>query len=228
MRICAIIPAFNEAARIAPVIQATRRHVGTVLVVDDGSADETSSAARAAGAEVVRLEPNRGKGAALEAGFEWARAGGFEVCVTLDADGQHDPADIPGLLGAYERGQPAMVVGSRMSDVKAMPLVRKCTNWFMSWLLSRLMGQWVPDTQCGFRLIRCDALAGLKVESPRFAAESEILLELAGRGHRIASAPVRTIYGDEKSKIHPMRDTLRFFSMVQRFRRKKAAARSVG
>jgi glycosyltransferase involved in cell wall biosynthesis len=220
MKSCAIIPAYNEARRLTPVVRATLAHVDAVLVVDDGSSDDTSAAGRAAGAAVVRLEPNRGKGAALETGFQWARAQGCEICITLDADGQHDPADIPALLAAHASGAPAVVVGSRMSDVKAMPPLRKCTNWFMSWMLSRLMGQWVPDTQCGYRLFRCDALADLRVESPRFAAESEILLELARRGHRIASAPVRTIYGDEKSKIHPVRDTIRFFSMVSRFRRK--------
>ncbi len=225
MNLCAIIPAYNEARRLTPVVQAVRQHLPAVLVVDDGSADDTAAVARAAGAQVVRLEPNQGKGRALEQGYAWALAQGFDACVTLDADGQHDPADIPGLLETYQRDQPAAVIGNRMADVHDMPLVRKCTNWFMSWMLSRLMGQWVPDTQCGYRLIRCSALAGLTVESPRFAAESEILLELARRGHRIASAPVRTIYGDEKSKIHPVRDTIRFFSMVSRFRRKLRAER---
>ena len=220
MKTCAIIPAYNEARRVTPVIQATRTRVDTVLVVDDGSPDDTSAVARAAGAEVIRLEPNQGKGAALEAGFQWAVRSGCEVCITLDADGQHDPADIPNLLDAYARTGAPVVVGSRMSDVQAMPFVRKCTNWFMSWMLSRLMGQWVPDTQCGYRLFRCAVLADVKVDSPRFAAESEILLELARRGHAIAEAPIRTIYGDEKSKINPVRDTVRFFSMVSRFRRK--------
>lgn len=223
MKIACLIPAFREADRIGPVIERARRVVPTVVVVDDGSPDATADVARAAGATVIRHEVNRGKGAALRTGFEYARNAGFDAVITLDADGQHDPGDIPALLDAHGRTGAALVVGSRMSDLHQMPLIRKWTNWFMSWLLSRRMGQWVPDTQCGFRLFAREAFPDDEVASTGFAAESEVLLRLAARGVRIVSAPVRTIYGGEKSKIHPVRDTLRFFRMLRRYPKRKGA-----
>lgn len=162
---------------------------------------------------------NQGKGAALETGFRYAREEKFEAVITLDADGQHAPSDIPRFLDVYQKTGAPVIVGSRMTNVTKMPLIRKLTNWYMSWLLSRIMKQWVPDTQCGYRMFRVDALPDSGLGSQRFAAESEILLHLADRGHRIESASVQTIYGDEKSKIHPVRDTIRFFSMLRRYKK---------
>ena len=225
MRCLAVIPAFREERHIADVVRRTLAVLPDVLVVDDGSPDGTAAAAEAAGARVVRHPVNQGKGVALQTGFARARADGFDAVITLDADGQHDPAEIPGFLRAAAETGADVVVGSRMQDVKDMPWIRRLTNWFMSWLLSREMGQWVPDTQCGYRMFRCAVLDGIEVGSARFAAESEILLMLAARGCRIASAPIRTIYGDEKSKIHPARDTVRFFAMLRRFRRTRRAGR---
>lgn len=214
MNVCAIVPAYNESARIGPVISGIRSYIDFVLVIDDGSTDDTSFVARAHGAEVIRFQSNRGKGAALIEGFRWARSGGFDACMTLDADGQHDPADINSFLRKWELERPACIVGSRMRDVSTMPRLRRLTNRLMSKWLSQLAGQTIPDTQCGFRLIQCAALDELIIRSDRFAAESELLLELARRGLRIQSIPVRTIYGSEQSKIHPLRDALRFVYML--------------
>jgi glycosyltransferase involved in cell wall biosynthesis len=219
MNACCLIPAYNEGQRIAAVAHEALRHAPAVVVVDDGSTDATAREARAAGAVVLRHDVNQGKGAALETGFQYARDGGFEVVITLDADGQHAPSDIPRFLEGYARTGAPVIVGSRMSDLERMPLIRKLTNWYMSWLLSRIMKQWVPDTQCGYRLYRTDALPRIALGSRRFAAESEILLHLADRGLRIESVPIQTIYGGEKSKIHPVRDTVRFFRMLSRYRR---------
>jgi hypothetical protein len=125
--------------------------------------------------------------------------------------------DIPAFVGEFERSGPAAIVGTRMDRTENMPLVRRLTNRFMSWLLSRKMGQFVPDTQSGYRLYRKDVLSLVQVESARFAAESESLLCLSAAGFRIASVPIKVIYGDEKSKIHPVRDTLRFISMMRKY-----------
>jgi len=220
-RYAVIVPAYREAARIAEVVRGVRRHCPRVLVVDDGSDDGTAEAARQAGAEVLRHAVNRGKGAALNTGFARARRQGLDFVITLDGDGQHDPDDLPAFVAAYRRSGLPVLVGNRMDRAAGMPLVRRLTNRFMSALLSREMGQRVPDTQCGYRLYRLDALPAQPLGSARFAAESEILLELAERGARIGSVPIRVIYRDERSKIRPLRDTARFFRMLRRYRRER-------
>jgi len=215
-----LIPAYQEGSRIGAVVREVLPFYPRIVVVDDGSADDTAGAARAAGATVLVHAQNKGKGAALQTGFDYAREQGAAFVLTMDGDGQHAPADIPGFLEAFARGDAPVLVGDRMEDPKAMPFVRRMTNRFMSWLLSRKMGQRVPDTQNGFRLYRTDVLPDMSGGDARFAAESEILLILTRRGVRIGSVPVRIIYGDERSKIRPVRDTLRFFRMLRAFDRK--------
>lgn len=217
-QVCVIVPAYREAARIGAVVGRIRQH-GYVLVVDDGSDDGTAAAAEAAGAEVIRHGTNRGKGVALNTGFQYARERGFDIVITMDGDGQHDPDDIPAFLSAYARTGDAVIIGNRMDCPVNMPFVRRMTNRFMSWLLSRQMGQQVPDSQSGFRLYGAAALPHLTAESARYAAESEVLLALARRGVRIGAVPIRVIYRDERSKIHPLADTIRFFDMLRRWRR---------
>jgi glycosyltransferase involved in cell wall biosynthesis len=216
---CVIVPAYQEARRIAAVVRRIREFMVDVVVIDDGSTDATAREAEAAGAVVLRHGVNRGKGLALHTGFTHAREHGFDYVITMDGDGQHDAADLPRFVEAYRRTGTPVLVGSRMSDVRSMPWIRRLTNRFMSWLLSREMGQAVPDTQCGYRLFRCQVLPEAAAQSPRFAAESELLLRLSRRGVPIGAVPVATIYRDEKSKINPFRDTVRFFGMLRRFRR---------
>jgi len=214
--ICIVIPAFCEAAQIGAVVRGVCAQGFAVVVVDDGSPDATAAEAAAAGATVLRHAAKQGKGAALHTAYEFARAHGYDAVVTMDGDGQHDPADLPALLAAARATGAPVVVGNRMADAAAMPWCRRWTNRLMSRLLGCLMRQRVPDTQCGFRYYR---LAVLPVQPPHatgFAAESELLLDLAAHGARIASAPVRAIYGDEKSKINPVIDTLRFLGMMLR------------
>lgn len=220
-----VLPAYNEARTIGGVVAGVLARLPAVLVVDDGSADETSVRARAAGAEVVRLEPNQGKGAAVAAGFAYACEHGYEGVITMDGDGQHSPDDLPRFVEAFGQGDYPVIIGNRMSDTAAMPPLRRWTNRWMSWLLSRTMGQSVPDTQNGYRLYRLGAVEGITLDATRFDAESEILLQAAARGLRIGSVPVQTIYGDEQSKIRPVRDTFRFFRMLRRFRREMRRAR---
>lgn len=224
-RILVLLPAYNEARAIADVVRGVLDYLPHVLVIDDGSADETSSRAREAGAEVIRQEPNQGKGIALERGFAHARDQGFEAVVTMDSDGQHSPSDLPAFVAAFEAGAYPVLIGNRMDRTSDMPWIRKWTNRCMSYLLSRVMGQSVPDTQNGFRLYRLDAIEGLNLDSAGFAAESEILLHVATRQIRIGAVPVQTLYGDEESKIHPVPDTFRFFRMLGRFRREMRRAR---
>ena len=224
---CVIIPAYNEERRIGAVVRGAREQMPPTIVVDDGSRDGTAREAEAAGAAVLRHEVNRGKGAALATGFSYARGQGFDYVITMDGDGQHDPADLPKFVARYVSTGIPVLIGNRMAGARAMPWVRRTVNRVMSWLLSREMGQTIPDTQCGFRLFRCDVVPLVAAESACYAAESEILLHVAERGIRLDTIPVATIYRDEKSKISPVRDTVRFFAMIRHYRRQRRAARSV-
>lgn len=141
----------------------------------------------------------------------------------MDGDGQHAPADIPTFVASYERTRCPVILGNRMDSPDGMPLVRRLTNRFMSWTLSRRMGQRVPDTQCGFRLYRCEGFPVVSAESRRFDYDSEVLLLYADAGVRIGAVPVSVIYGEEKSKISPVKDTLRFMRMLRRHARARRA-----
>ena len=223
LNVCVLIPAYREERRIAAVVREVRDYCPAVIVVDDGSPDDTAKAAAEAGATVLEHVHNQGKGAALQTGFDHARARGFDLAITMDADGQHAPSDIPAFLQAYERTRSPVLVGNRMNDIAAMPPLRRFVNRFMSDLLSRVMGQHVPDSQCGFRLYHRSAFpeGPYDAASRRFAAESEVLLRLALQGRKIGAVAIQTIYGDEKSKVNPFTDTLRFFRMLHRFRKIK-------
>ena len=225
---CVIIPAYNEARRIAAVVRGARARVPATIVMDDGSLDGTAREAEQAGATVLRHDTNRGKGAALDTGFRYARGQGFDYVITMDGDGQHDPVDLPKFVERYVGTGSPVLIGNRMDRAEAMPWRRRAVNRAMSWMLSREMGQSVPDTQCGFRLFRCDVVPLVAAESARYAAESEILLNVAERGIRMDAVPIATIYRGEKSKISPLRDSLRFFGMLRRHRRRKCAAQGKG
>ena len=217
MRVCAVIPAYQEEGRIGGVVSEALRYVGEVIVVDDGSQDRTADEAREAGATVVRHETNLGKGAALLRGFREARAAGFESAVALDADGQHSPAEIPLLLSSIAGAD--LVLGNRMGTPDEMPLVRRLTNRVMSAIISRLCRQRLADTQTGFRAVRLEPLLALDFEASRFDFESEMLIKMARADARIREVPVTTVYGvGEHSKIRPARDTVRFIKVLLRSR----------
>lgn len=221
-RVIALVPAHDEAARIAPVVGAARRHL-PVLVVDDGSSDETAAVAEAAGARVIRQSPNKGKGAALRTGFAAALAEGADAVITLDGDGQHDPAEIPAFLGAYARraidGAPGeLVIGRR--DFRRMPPVRRISNWLGSVVLSAAVGHWIADNQSGYRLIGRRLMAAtLDSHEAGFAFEVEMIAVCLREGWPIAWIPIRTIYADETSHIRPVRHLREFLAVTGRARR---------
>ena len=212
----ALIPCLNEAATIGEIVSAVKALLPTVLVVDDGSLDTTGDAARTAGATVLRNEQPMGKGAALRAGWEHAHQLGFEWVLCMDGDGQHAPSDIPKFLARAEKGGVALVAGERMHAPGTMPLVRRITNRFMSWQLSRLAGVRLSDTQCGFRLLHLPSLKRLHVKSECFEIESEVLIQFARARLGIAFVPIQVIYADERSKIRPLRDTLRWWNWLRK------------
>jgi glycosyltransferase involved in cell wall biosynthesis len=206
----AVIPCFNEAASIRDVIAGVRRRVAHVVVVDDGSTDDTLTQARLAGAEVLRHARNCGKGAALSTGLRHAHTLGFAWALTLDGDGQHSPIDIPVFFDCVRRTHVALVVGERMSRAEAMPWLRRHVNQWMSRQISLLAGMPLADTQCGYRLMNLDSWSRLSLRTRRFEVESELLMAFALAGLRIEFVPIQVIYGSEKSNISKVVDTCRW------------------
>jgi len=216
VKVMAVIPARDAEGTIGAVVRGLRESLGdaAVLVVDDGSADRTSDAARAAGAEVIRHEVNQGKGGALQTGFDEAARRGIDRVVTLDADGQHDPSLAPRLLRALDASD--VVIGSRDGDRTGMPWIRRATNSVMTWIVSHLARHRIPDTQSGFRAVRSSVFTVVKPRSRRFEYESEFLIEAGRKGFTFGSVAIPTLYNAPGSHIRPFRDTLRFLRLLFR------------
>ena len=215
-QVMAVIPAYNPGPEIVRVVTGAARELGNdhVLVVDDGATDRSGERARETGVQVITHPENRGKGAALRSGFAAALAAGAEWVFTLDADGQHDPAEMPAFLAAAAAGGADLWIGDRMRDTRDMPPLRRFANRSTSSIISWLAGQPISDSQSGYRLISARVLRSVDLRFDRFEAESEILIKASRAGFRIGSVPIRTIYGEERSTIHPARDTLRFLGLV--------------
>jgi glycosyltransferase involved in cell wall biosynthesis len=206
----AVVPCFNEAARVGDVVAGIRGYLTKVIVVDDGSTDPTAENARSAGAEVVRRPANSGKGAALRAGWQRAAELGFAWALMLDGDGQHAADDIPKFFDRAERTGAPLIVGHRMDNCGAMPWLRRKANRWMSKRLSRLTGERLPDSQCGFRLARLETLLRLPLRANRFEIESEMLVAFVSAGERVEFVPAQVIRESRASRINPVMDTWRW------------------
>ena len=218
-RTAAIIPAYNEEKHIGDVVRRTRQKLDDVLVVDDGSHDKTAERAREAGAEVIVHEQNRGKGETIKTGLRHWQDRQAEFVIILDADGQHRPEEIDRFITAAQSAEhPKLILGSRMNDLSSMPLVRRIVNRWMSQRISAVCRQDIPDTQCGFRMLHQQLIPELLGGAARFDYETEMLIVASRKGFKIASVPISTVYSDEVSSIHPVRDTLRFFKLMQRYK----------
>lgn len=214
MRVCVIIPTYNESKEIACLIIRVIKLGLEVVIIDDGSKDDTASLAAAAGARVLRNESNSGKGASLIRGYNYAVEHGFDAVISMDGDGQHSADDIGLFIRKAETSQSALIVGNRMAMTKGMPLLRILTNRFISKLISLITKQNIPDTQCGFRLIKKEVLRRIDFSTSKYETESEILIKAARLGFRIESIPVKTIYSGQLSRINPFVDTIRFFRLI--------------
>lgn len=210
----AVIPAYNEANTVAEVVRRCLKYVDEVIVVDDGSHDNTAERAEKAGAKVVRLERNTGKANAVREGIRHAR--GYTEIFILDADLQHLPEEIPVLREKLKNHE--LVVGSRfIKKAEGMPLKNRISNRLVSILMSFLLKQKITDPQSGFRALKGECAEKLELKAERYALEHIMLLEAKKKGFRIAEAPISTVYGREKSYIHPIRDTLIVVYYILRF-----------
>jgi len=219
-KIAVVIPAYCEEKHVGEVVLRTRAHLDHVLVVDDGSTDQTALHAREAGAEVIVHPKNRGKGETIKTGLRYWFDRGFDFVIILDADGQHRPEEIDRFVAATAPPtQSKFLVGNRMNDVSRMPLVRRIVNRYMSEKISRVCGQHIPDTQCGFRMLHRELIPDMLGGAERFDYETEMLIFASRKGYRVDSVPISTVYSDEVSSIHPIRDTLRFFQLMRRYKK---------
>ncbi len=221
--VAAAIPAYHEEMHVRSVAERVCAQLDHVLVIDDGSADATAARAREGGAEVIVHPENRGKGEAIKTGLRhWRARPEIEFILLLDSDGQHLPEEISRFFDAAAATTDAsLFIGTRMNDVRAMPFVRRTVNRYMSQRISRLCGQEVPDTQCGYRMIHRNLVPRLLAGTSRFEYETEMLIVASRAGFRIASVPISTVYSDEVSSIHPVRDTIRFFQLMRRYEKRR-------
>jgi glycosyltransferase involved in cell wall biosynthesis len=237
----AVIPAYQDEKHIGDIVRRTRERLDHVLVVDDGSTDQTAQRAREAGAEVIIHSQNRGKGEAIKTGLaHWftaanpsrGMAGGQDQQITwailLDSDGQHLPEEIDRFLEAAARAtHSTFFIGNRMNNLAGMPFIRRVVNRYMSSEISRLCEQRIPDTQCGFRMVDQRLAPDLLSGGHRFDYDTEVLIIASRKGYRFESVQVTTVYTDQVSKIHPVRDALRFFKLMWRYRERLAGTRDL-
>jgi len=215
--ILAIIPAYNEGARVAAVVSGAAQLL-PVLVVDDGSTDDTAAQASSAGATILRQSPNQGKGAALRAGFGYALAGAYDAVITLDADGQHDPAELPLFLARFAQSRPDLIIGQRR--LRHMPPIRRLANYLGRKAFSWAIGQPIPDNQSGYRLISRRLLEELESgQETGFEFEMEMIVTCIRRGYALDWVPIRTIYAGESSHINPLTHLANSMRMIAQSRR---------
>lgn len=207
-KIVAVIPAYNAGRFIGQVVRRSKKFVDRVIVVDDGSADDTAKAAKAAGAKVVSLKKNAGKANAIRVGVS-ALAGKADILVLLDADLQHLPEEIPALIRPVRKNECDICIGSRfLGDYGKMPKHRRLTNRMTTLITNALTGYQLTDVQCGFRAIGQRAIAKLKFDGDRYNIETNMVLEAHDAGLRVCEVPITTVYGNEVSYIKSGRHTL--------------------
>ena len=214
--VLAIIPAYNEGENIGLVISATLKHL-PVLVIDDGSSDETARIAASNGAKVLHQVPNQGKGVALRKGFEHAIEAGYQAVVTLDADGQHDPHEIPTFMRAYQQSRADLIIGER--HFSPIPTIRRLANTLGKWSFSWAVGQSIGDNQSGYRMISRRMMeAVLGSQESGFEFEVEMIVVCIQKGYTLEWVPIRTIYSGEGSHIQPLKHIFEFTTMVLKTR----------
>jgi len=220
-QIAIMIPAYNEEKYIEGVIKECFSYGLDMIVIDDGSADNTAGIVNSlipsmGGRLKLMAHPvNRGKGHALITGFEHVVKNGYKGVITLDADGQHDTGEIADFLKAVNRDDPDIIIGNRLGNTKGMPFIRLATNIFTSWIIARIAGKKIKDVQSGYRYLKTDSLKKIKLETGNFDTEPEMIMRAGWYRMNIVNLPIKTIYHEGfTSYVNPVRDTIKFFRLV--------------
>ncbi|HEC68797.1 MAG TPA: glycosyltransferase family 2 protein [Candidatus Omnitrophica bacterium] len=216
MKVWIVIPAFNEEKTIQVIVRKVKDKSLPVIVIDDGSQDNTYSKALEAEADIVlRNERNLGKGASLRKVFTYLINNNLdcEAVIIMDADAQHLPEELSLFIEKLKKGS-CFIVGNRLSSPSGMPLIRLITNKLMSYIISKKIKQEVPDTQCGFKAIRREVLEKLCLKTSKYEIDSELIIKSAFLGYRIESVPIKSVYREQRSNINPFWDTFRFIRFI--------------
>ncbi len=216
MNVAVLIPAYNAAGSLPQLLERTRRFVASdaIMVVNDGSTDGTKVAAERFGIHLLSHETNQGKGAALQTGFEYVLGNRFDAVITMDADLQHKPEDIPRFLELYSLRRYDVIIGNRMHHPKGMPIHRLFSNRMTTFLVNARTGANISDSQSGFRLITAKVLERVRLSAKGFEAETEFLIKAASCGCTFGSLPIDTVYGGERSHMTPLQTTVNFVKVL--------------
>jgi len=219
-RALVLIPSYNAAKTVGNVVREAKQYVPDVVVINDGSRDDTAAVARAAGAEVVDHPQNRGKGGALKTGFAYAIQHGYDVVITLDADGQHLPREIPKFLRAREEMKGDLIIGGRSHLFDQMLPRRRLANRFSAWTIAKASKTGITDSQSGFRLYSANMLRNIRLRTEGFDLESEVIVRAGVGGFKVITIPIELGFVDGISTSHykPLKDTLRIAWTVTRAR----------
>ena len=222
-KIALLIPAYNEEKYIGQVIKNCASYHLDMIIIDDGSSDGTAE-------EVKKIRPsnnyrlillqhhkNNGKGAALDTGFKYALKKNYQGVITLDADAQHDTKEIKKFLQMIEKENPDLIIGSRFQNHQGMPFLRLTTNYFTSWVISKLAGQKIEDVQSGFRYISNKVIKNIELKTKNFETEPELILKTCWSNYKVKNLPISTIYYDGfVSEVNKFTDTIKFFKLMIR------------
>ncbi len=209
-----VIPTYNESKTIGAIVRALEQRGFRVIVIDDGSKDNTIVEANKFGAELIAHAKNAGKGRCIREGLEYAMENNCEVVITMDGDGQHSLRDIDKFIDEYKKSGSDVILGNRLHNPKKMPFLRRCVNRFMSFIISLLIIERVDDSQCGYRLISRKGIEKMKLSTTKYEIESEMIMEAKRRGLKISSVNIDSIYEGEASQINPFLDTVRFVKFI--------------
>ena len=216
--LCVLIPAYNAEATLRGVIEGVKTSRFDIVVVDDGSRDSTPRIVREMGVTLLRHPENRGKGRALRTGFNYVIEHGYEAVITIDADGQHDPADIPRFVELYRQGRPDIIIGSRAAQFNEMPWLRRFWNQLGAKAVSRLTKTPVSDSQSGYRLVRTDVIGDLQLTTSTYEMEMELLIKACKKVYRVVTMDVigHAINDTSTSHFRPVVDTFKICMLYLR------------
>jgi len=214
MKVAILIPAYNEEKKIRATLRSLDWPKKDIIVVDDGSRDRTFDIAKEEGVTAFKHERNFGKGKAHRTGFAYVVQNDYDYVITMDADGQHNPNEIPDFIRAIKEGKGDIIIGTRKPSIKNMPPMRLLINLLTSLVVSLECVTRVRDSQSGFRIIKREVLENVPLKTNNFQTESEIIINAGRRGYKIGAIPIKIIYkGDESSKVNPFIDTIRFIKL---------------